>query len=195
MKSLAFRFKEEMNINPTPHPQYHQRRTIRLKGYDYSQEGLYFITICCNRWGNNMRFPFGNIENREMKLNQFGQIAFDEWVKLSERFPNFELDVFQIMPDHLHGIISLNNVGAGFTPAQYMDDVVSPINADNTQNQISTIDLNTRATARVALTTVDLSYQITILLTLPSFFPPWYKPLPGTCLSQTGSGQFGCGCR
>ena len=90
-----------------------------------------------------------------MKLNQFGQIAFDEWVKLSERFPNFELDVFQIMPDHLHGIISLNNVGAGFTPAQYMDDVVSPINADNTQNHISAIDVNTRATARVAPTTVE----------------------------------------
>jgi putative transposase len=55
-----------------------------------------------------------------MILNECGQIAHDEWLKLSERFPNMELDVFQIMPNHMHGIIILNNpiVGAGFTPAQ-----------------------------------------------------------------------------
>ena len=61
---------------------------------------------------------FGEIKNGEMILNEYGQVAFDEWVKLPERFPNFELDVFQIMPNHMHGIIALNNAGAGFTPAQ-----------------------------------------------------------------------------
>lgn len=99
-------------------PQIHHRRSIRLKGYDYSQDGLYFITICCHK----MAHFFGEIKNGEMILNEYGQVAFDEWVKLPERFPNFELDVFQIMPNHMHGIIALNNAGAGFTPAADITD-------------------------------------------------------------------------
>jgi REP element-mobilizing transposase RayT len=76
-----------------------------LKGFDYSQAGLYFITICCQD-----RFCyFGHVENDAMILNEYGRIAFDEWMKLPERFPNFELDVFQIMPNHIHAIISLTN--------------------------------------------------------------------------------------
>ena len=84
-------------------PKIHHCRSIRLKGYDYSQEGLYFITICCE---NNI-CRFGNIENEEMILNDFGQIAHNEWLNLAERFDNFELDTFQIMPNHIHSIISL----------------------------------------------------------------------------------------
>ena len=54
-----------------------------------------------------------------MILNEYGNIAYNEWAKLPERFMNFELDVFQIMPNHMHGIIVLNDaIGAGFTPAQ-----------------------------------------------------------------------------
>lgn len=99
-------------------PAIHHRRSIRLKGYDYSQNGLYFITICCQ----NRICRFGHIENKEMVLNEYGEIANNEWVKLAERFPNFELDVFQIMPNHMHGIIVLNNknasVGSGLAPDQ-----------------------------------------------------------------------------
>lgn len=112
-------------------PKLHHRRSIRLKGYDYSKAGSYFITICCN----DMVHRFGKVENDEMVLNEFGQIAYDEWINLAERFTNFELDVFQIMPNHMHGIIALNefdsalfppapkaiaeqkSVRAGFTPA------------------------------------------------------------------------------
>ena len=92
-------------------PKIHHRRSIRLKGYDYSAAGLYFITSCCQ----DMKCRFGKIEKNEMVLNEFGMIAYNEWIKLPERFPNFTLDVFQIMPNHMHGIIS---VGAGFTTAQ-----------------------------------------------------------------------------
>ena len=92
----------------------HHRRSIRLKGYDYSQAGAYFITICCENRGCR----FGKIENGEMLLNEFGQIAHNEWMKLAERFENFELDVFQIMPNHIHGIIALNTVGATLAVAQ-----------------------------------------------------------------------------
>ena len=52
-----------------------------------------------------------------MILNEFGNIAYHEWVKLTERFAKFELDVFQIMPNHMHGIISLNEFGVGSTLA------------------------------------------------------------------------------
>ncbi|MEO7316212.1 MAG: hypothetical protein ABIW47_13570 [Ginsengibacter sp.] len=85
----------------------HHRRSIRLKGYDYSQAGAYFITICCK----DMKCFFGKVENNEMILNEFGQIAFEEWVKLTDRFAQFELDVFQIMPNHMHGILVIKEIG------------------------------------------------------------------------------------
>ena len=85
-------------------PKIHHRRSVRLQGYNYAQDGLYFITICCN----NRKCHFGTIENNEMVLSLYGKIAFNEWLNLSERFSNFELDVFQIMPNHMHGIIVLN---------------------------------------------------------------------------------------
>src|SRR5690606_5750357 len=105
-----------MSYNPT----IHNRRSIRLKGYDYSKSGAYFITICCA----NREARFGRVEKGEMILNEYGAIAYDEWIKLQERFSNFGLDVFQIMPNHMHGIIVLTEnraadpAGAGFTPAQ-----------------------------------------------------------------------------
>ena len=108
-------------------PRIHQRKSIRLKGYDYSQAGVYFITICCqdriNRFGEIVGASLADaqIADAQMKLNENGQIAYNEWLKLSERFPNFELDVFQIMPNHMHGIILLNDVGAGFTSARSDD--------------------------------------------------------------------------
>lgn len=88
-------------------PKIHHRRSIRLKGYDYSQAGAYFITVCCQ----DKELRFGKIENDKMVLNEFGTIAYNEWNQLPERFSNFELDDFQIMPNHMHGIMVLN-VGA-----------------------------------------------------------------------------------
>lgn len=125
-------------------PNIHHRRSIRLKGYDYSQAGAYFITICCEDRGNRkglpvQQMPFGKIEKDEMILNEFGNIAYNEWAKLAERFANFELDVFQIMPNHMHGIILLNNVGARFTPAQNgQPQGIVPTDA---QNDISNVDV------------------------------------------------------
>lgn len=102
---------------------------------------------------------FGNIENGKMILNENGAIAYNEWVKLSERFSNLELDVFQIMPNHIHGIIVLNNVGA--TLAVAPNDTIAP-NNENTQNNgilsidaVSSID-NIRAGASPAPTLFDM---------------------------------------
>ena len=140
----------------------HHRRSIRLKGYDYSQAGLYFITICCQ----DRIWRFGKIENNEMILNEYGQIAFDEWMKLTERFSNFELDVFQIMPNHIHGIF---RVGATLAVALNADAVapnagaVAPnvgavtLNADAVTPNVGDIDGDMRATARVAPTNTTVS--------------------------------------
>jgi putative transposase len=112
----------------------YNRRSIRLKGYDYSKSGLYFITICCQ----DRVCRFGHIENGVMKLNALGMIAKEQWVILPGRFANFELDVFQIMPNHIHGIISLKQpvgatlavaqndleIRAGASPAPTLSDIV-----------------------------------------------------------------------
>lgn len=89
-------------------PRIHHRRSIRLKGYDYSKAGAYFITICCEK----MTCSFGYVNKDGMVLNELGEIAYNEWLKLVERFDCFELDVFQIMPNHMHGIIILKDVDA-----------------------------------------------------------------------------------
>lgn len=82
-------------------PKKHHRRSIRLKGYDYSQAGAYFVTIDVQ----NGECLFGEIVNGEMILNEAGKMIDEQWNALRERFPNADLDVYQIMPDHFHGII------------------------------------------------------------------------------------------
>lgn len=85
------------------------RRSIRLKGYDYSAKGFYYVTICTH----NRRKIFGNVVNQQIRLSSYGQIANFEWVKLRLRFPHIQLDQFVIMPNHVHGIISVGAPLAG----------------------------------------------------------------------------------
>lgn len=82
-------------------PEIHHRRSIRLKGYDYSQAGAYFITICTY----NRNCIFGEIRDGQMHLNEIGRIVETEWLKTSEIRDNVELDAFVVMPNHLHGTI------------------------------------------------------------------------------------------
>jgi len=77
---------------------YHNRQSTRLKGYDYSSPGRYFITIITR----NRIHLFGKIEDGAMKLNHLGKIARDEWNKTLELRPNVSLGEFVIMPDHIH---------------------------------------------------------------------------------------------
>ena len=81
----------------------HHRRSIRLKGYDYSQSGLYFITICVL----NRHCLFGEIENDEMILNEYGKIAATEWINTESIRDNIRLHEYIIMPNHIHGIIEI----------------------------------------------------------------------------------------
>jgi putative transposase len=91
----------------------HHRKSIRLKGYDYSKAGLYFITICC--YGR--KCIFGEIINGEMVLNNAGKIAHQFWSEIPHHFPNVIIHEFVIMPNHTHGIIEL--VGANHHSPQY----------------------------------------------------------------------------
>lgn len=86
-------------------PQKHHRRSIRLKGYDYSQAGGYFVTIVTRR----RECLFGEVVNGEMILSTFGLVAKQQWEKLPKRFPNIELGAHMIMPNHMHGIIEIIN--------------------------------------------------------------------------------------
>ena len=87
-------------------PQHHHRRSIRLKGYDYSQAGLYFITICCQ----DRECLFGEIVNGEMVLNDAGKIADEYLEDLPEKYYQTQLHEFIVMPNHMHAIIEF--VGA-----------------------------------------------------------------------------------
>ena len=84
-------------------PDIHHRKSIRLKGYDYSQSGLYFITICTYEGLNFL----GKIENGEMILNEYGKIAEEEILKTAEIRKNIEIDGYCIMPNHIHMIIEI----------------------------------------------------------------------------------------
>ncbi|MFI3217530.1 MAG: transposase [Methylococcales bacterium] len=90
----------------TFNPDIHHRQSIRLQKYDYSQVGLYFITICTD----NRQSLFGKIINGEMVLNDAGIIARNEWQKTAEMRPNVVSDEFVIMPNHLHGIINMTGI-------------------------------------------------------------------------------------
>ena len=104
----------------TYNPSSHHRRSIRLKGYDYSQEGLYFITLCTQ----NRACLFGKIENGKMSLNDAGQIANECWLNIPNHFPNVILHEFIIMPNHVHGIIQL--VGANnYSPEKISQELNS----------------------------------------------------------------------
>ena len=86
-------------------PDRHYRRSIRLKGYDYTQPGAYFVTICTHQ-----RTPlFGQVVDGEMILNAFGEIVREEWFKTAQIRPYVELydDEFIVMPNHIHGIIRI----------------------------------------------------------------------------------------
>jgi REP element-mobilizing transposase RayT len=86
-------------------PQKHHRRSIRLKGFDYASVGAYFVTIVT--WHRDMLF--GEIANDEMRLNTLGNIADECWRAIPDHFPNVELGAFVVMPNHVHGILVIQN--------------------------------------------------------------------------------------
>lgn len=84
-------------------PEIHHRRSVRLQGYDYSKEGLYFITICTH----GKLCLFGEIGETQMFLNTLGEVVNKCWLEIPNHFPNAVLHEFIVMPNHMHGIIEL----------------------------------------------------------------------------------------
>jgi putative transposase len=84
-----------------------ERKLNRLHGYDYSQNGAYFITICVR----NRDCALGEIIENQMILNVYGRIVEKQWKWLFEQYLYLQADVFVIMPNHIHGILCI--VGNG----------------------------------------------------------------------------------
>jgi len=87
-------------------PEKHHRRSIRLKGYDYSSQGAYYVTIMAQ----GREHFFGKIINKEMILNDAGQMIHKWWNELPNKFSNVVLGASVVMPNHFHCIIII--VGA-----------------------------------------------------------------------------------
>lgn len=105
----------------TYNPDIHHRRSIRLRGYDYSSAGAYFITVCAHE----RECLFGEIVGGEMRLSEAGQVVRSVWNGLPSHYPNVELDAFVVMPNHFHGIMVLTDtlvVGAALAPPQKNQD-------------------------------------------------------------------------
>lgn len=81
----------------------HHRRSIRLKGYDYSRMGYYYVTICVQ----DRKKLFGGIDDGVLKLNDASQIIDWEWNQIPKRFECVILDEYVIMPDHFHAILQI----------------------------------------------------------------------------------------
>lgn len=88
-------------------PESHRRRSIRLKGYDYSQLGPYFVTIVTRDSG----CLFGEVVEGEMRMNDAGRRVHQVSDELAMFYPGVQTDAFIIMPNHIHGVII--PIGAG----------------------------------------------------------------------------------
>ena len=102
-----------------------QRKPTRLKNYDYSQNGYYFITICAD----NKKCIFSNVVGQglapaEIKLSALGKIANQEILDLENRYKNIHIDKYVIMPNHIHAIIVIENKTAGASPCPTLSDVI-----------------------------------------------------------------------
>ncbi|HEV8720734.1 MAG TPA: transposase [Candidatus Binatia bacterium] len=94
-----------MNTNPTQH----HRRSIRLRAYDYSQAGAYFVTTCTHE----RACLFGDVVDCEMRVNDAGRMVEQCWSAIPNHFPHVDLDAFVVMPNHVHGIIVITDRAVG----------------------------------------------------------------------------------
>jgi REP element-mobilizing transposase RayT len=82
----------------------HYRQSMRLRDYDYSQNGLYFVTICVQ----NREYILGEIVDGQIRLNKYGEIVLSAWEELPQHYRGIVLQEFVVMPNHLHGIIEIS---------------------------------------------------------------------------------------
>jgi len=123
-------------------PERHHRRSIRLKGYDYRQAGAYFVTLVTQ----NRACLFGEVVDGEMRLNEYGQIAWEEWFRSAEIRREIRLypDEFVVMPNHIHGIVWIAEPHVGATgpsplPNHSSPNQPSPLPNHSSPNQSSSL--------------------------------------------------------
>ena len=97
--SLYALSKRNLIVNYDPHR--HRRQSIRLKDYDYSQPGKYFVNISTR----NRECIFGGVRDAEVELSPLGRIATEDWMSMPHHYQHISIDCFRVMPNHLHGII------------------------------------------------------------------------------------------
>jgi len=121
----------------------HHRRSIRLSGYDYSQPGSYFVTLCARGHAS----LFGDITNGEMVLNDVGEMVREEWIRSIDIRKEMNLDKWVIMPNHIHGVVVISPVGAnGGSP---INETITAVNANDVSPK--TTDNTTRAHSHAPL--------------------------------------------
>jgi hypothetical protein len=113
-------------------PDERHRRSIRLKGFNYTLGGAYFMTVCTQ----NQMCLFGDVVEREIRLNDAGRLVQIVWDGLPEHYPHVSLDHWVIMPNHVHGIVSF--IGAGLKPAP-MTTATNRLIPRKTQPKTSTL--------------------------------------------------------
>jgi putative transposase len=107
-------------------PEKHHRRSIRLKEYDYSTPGAYFVTICVN----DNRCLFGKVKSGKVVLSRVGKFVYQCWREIPYHFDSVKLVIFAIMPNHFHSILFLD-VGARFIVPKMGFDKSNPYIKNN----------------------------------------------------------------
>ncbi len=85
------------------------RQSMRLQDYDYTQSGIYFVTLCTYRYAR----LFGHIVDGNMQLSELGQLVEQEWQRTAEVRTTVEIDMYVVMPNHLHGLLFMSESQAG----------------------------------------------------------------------------------
>ena len=120
-------------------PDIHHRRSVRLKGYDYSSSGWYFVTICTYK----KEWLFGEIVENMILLNEIGRLVKDEWIRTAHIRENVSIDEFVIMPNHVHGIIVINEIN-GNVGARYRVGAHCNVPLQQTEHQFEQFGKSTR---------------------------------------------------
>ena len=133
------------------------RKQIRLKRWDYSDSGWYFITICTQ----GRKKIFGDIRDNRIIFNSHGNIISNVWLNIQNKFNNVEIDEFQIMPNHIHGIIVIRNtkpfVGAKFiSPETFPISVIEKKRDQNIAHKATPLALYGDVKDKIALIVDDM---------------------------------------
>jgi len=135
----------------------HHRRSIRLKGYDYRQVGGYFITLVTQ----HRACLFGEVVDGEMRMNEYGQIAWEEWFRSAEIRREIRLypDEFVVMPNHIHGIVWIVEPHVGATGTSPLPNHSSPNQAPPLPNGLFLPSSHPRGPARQSLSSFIGGYK------------------------------------